>query len=61
MEIHNKRELQNIATSHSVDIDYKNFMKNYGKHTGKPYFLTIHTTLPTNDPLRFRGNLLDSL
>ena len=36
-------------------------MKNYGKHTGKPYFLTIHTTLPTNDPLRFRGNLLDSL
>ena len=27
MKINNKRELQNIATNHSADIDYKDFMK----------------------------------
>ena len=55
MQIHNKRELQNIATNYLADIDYKNFMKIYRKHTSKPYsFLTIDTTLPTDDPLRFR-------
>ena len=37
MEIHNKRELQNIATSHSTDIDYKNFMNIYKKCTSVPY------------------------
>ena len=55
MQIHNKRELQNIATNYLADIDYKNFMKIYRKHTSKPYsFLTTDTTLPTDDPLRFR-------
>ena len=29
MKINNKRELQNIAISHSADIDYKDFMKIY--------------------------------
>ena len=27
MKINNKRELQNIATNHSADIDHKDFMK----------------------------------
>ena len=27
MKIHNKRELQQIATDHSADIDYKDFLK----------------------------------
>ena len=27
MKICNKRELQNIAKNHSVDVDYKDFMK----------------------------------
>ena len=31
MKIHNKRELQNIATKHSVDVDYKDFMNIYEK------------------------------
>ena len=31
MKIHNKRELQNIATNHSGDIDFKHFMKIYKK------------------------------
>ena len=61
MKIHNKRELQNIAINHSADIDYKDFMKIYRKCTSEPNsFLTIDTTLPANNSLRFRKNLLDS-
>ena len=59
MKIHNKRELQNIATNHPADIDYKDFMKIYRKCASEPYsFLTIDTTLPVNNPLRFRKNHL---
>ena len=62
MKIHNKSELQQIATKHSADIDYKGFMKIYKKCTSEPYsFLTIDTTLPSNNTLRFRKNLLDPL
>ena len=53
MKINNKRELQNIAINHSVDTDYKDFMKIYRECTKKPFsFLTIDTTLPTRDSLR---------
>ena len=59
MKINNRRELQNIATDHSADIDYKNFMKIYRECTKETfYFLTINTTLPASDPLKFRKNLL---
>ena len=55
MKIHNKRELRNIATNHSTDIDYKNFMKIYRKCTSESYsFLTIDTTLPADNLLRFK-------
>ena len=58
MKINNKRELQNIATNHSADINYKDFVKIYKECTRKPYsFLTIDTTLLSSDPLRFRKNL----
>ena len=61
MKINNKRELQNIAINHSADIDYKDFVKIYRECTKEPYsFLTIDTTLPASDPLRFRKNLLPS-
>ena len=61
MKINNKRELQNIAINHSADIDYKDFMKIYRECTKEPFnFLTIDTTLPASDPLRFRKNLLPS-
>ena len=61
-KIHNKRELQNIATNHSADINHKDFLNIYRKCASESYsFLTIDTTLPPNDPLRFRKNLLDSL
>ena len=62
MKINNKRELQNIAISHSADIDYKDFIKIYRECTKEPYnFFTIDTTLPSTNPLRFRKNLFDTL
>ena len=60
MKIPNKRELQQIVLNHSSDIDFKNFIKIYKKCTAEPYsFLVNDTTLPSDDPLRFRKNLLD--
>ena len=62
MKINNKRELQNIAINHSADIDYNDFIKIYRECSKEPYnFLTIDTTLPASNPLRFRKNLFDSL
>ena len=62
MKINNKRELQNIAINHSADIDYKDFMKIYRECTKEPYnVLTIDTTLPASNPLRFRKNSFESL
>ena len=56
MKITNKRELQQIALNHSSD---KDFMKIYKKCTAEPYsFWVNNTTLPSDDPLRFRKNLL---
>ena len=44
MKINNRRELQNIASNHSEDIDYKDFMNIYPGCTEEPYtFLTIDT------------------
>ena len=39
MKIYSKRELQNIATNHSADIEYKDFRKIYRKCAKEPYFL----------------------
>ena len=62
MKINNKRELQNIAINHSADIDYNDFIKIYRECSKEPYnVLTIDTTLPASNPLRFRKNLFDSL
>ena len=44
-ELHNKRELQNVAINHPADTDYKDFIKIYRDCTRKLYnFLTIDTT-----------------
>ena len=54
MKINNKRELQNIAINHSTDIDYKDFMEIYRECAKDRFnFLTIDTTLPASNPLRF--------
>ena len=61
MKIHNRKELQNIAINILADIDYNNFMRIYRECTRKLYsFLTMDTTLPASDPLRFRQSLLPS-
>ena len=60
MKIPNKRELQQTALNHSSDIDFKDFMNIYKKCTTEPYsFLVNDTILPSDDPLRFRKNLLE--
>ena len=62
MKINNRKELQNIAFNHSADIDYKDFIKIYRECTKEPYnFLTIDTTLPSANTLRFSKNLFDTL
>ena len=63
MKINNRKEFQNIGINHSADIDYKHFIKTYRECTKKPFnFLPIDTTLPSNNPLRFRKKLFnDSL
>ena len=53
-------KLQQIAFDHSSDIDFKNFINIYKKCTAEPcYFLVNDTTLPSDNLLRFRKNLLD--
>ena len=60
MNIHNKLKLQNIAFNYSADIDYKGFLKIYRNCTNEPYsFLAIDTTLPADNPIRFRKNFSD--
>ena len=57
-KIPNKRELQQIAINHSSDINTKDFANIYRKCTAELYsFLINDTTLPSNNPLRFRKNL----
>ena len=59
MTILNKRELQQIASNHSSDIDFKDFVKLYKEYTKEPYsFVVTDTTLSSNNPLQFRKNLL---
>ena len=58
MKLSNKRELQQIAISHSSNIDTKDFIKICNICTDQPYsFLVNDTTLSSDDPLRFRKNL----
>ena len=58
-EIPNKRELQHIASNHFFDTEFKDFMKLYQDYTKDPYsFLVMDTTLPSDNQLRFRKNLL---
>ena len=60
MKIKCKKELPNIVINHSVNIDYKDFMKIYRECTKEPYFLTTYTTLSASNSLRFRKKLFHS-
>ena len=58
MKIPNKRELQQIATNYSSNIDPKEFINIYKKYTDEPYsFLVNDTTLASGNLLRFRKNI----
>ena len=60
MKIPNKREFQQNSLNQSLDIEFKDFMKIYKKSTVKPHsFLVNDTTLPSENRLRFRKNLLE--
>ena len=62
MKIPSKREIHQIAFSNSSDIDFQDFMNLYKKCTAKPYsFLVIDATLASDNPLRFRKNLLEKM
>ena len=62
LKIPNKRELQQIELSHSSEFDVKDFMKMYKKYTVKPYSFSVNdTTLPSDNPLRFRKNLFEQV
>ena len=62
MKCRYKRELQQIAINNSSDIDFQDFMNLYRKSTEKPYsFLVIDTTLASDNPSRFRRNLLERI
>ena len=59
MKIPNKRKLQIIAINHSSDIDFKDFIKIYKICTAEPYYFLVNdTTLPSDNPIRLRKNLL---
>ena len=59
MRIPNKRELPEIASNRSSEIDFKDFMKLYKKYTKEPYsFLVNDTTLSSDNPLKIRKKLL---
>ena len=59
MKITNKRKLQEIPSNHLSDVEFKDFKKLYKNYTKEPFsFLVNNTTLPSDNPLRFRKSLL---
>ena len=51
MKIPNKRELQQIVSNHSSDIDFKNlnFMRLFKDYTKEPYFFLVNDTTLSSD------------
>ena len=59
MIIPNKRELQQIASIHLTDTEFKGFMKLYKDYAKEPISLLVNDTiLPSHNSLRFRRELL---
>ena len=52
MKIPSKREIQQIASNHSSEIDFKDFMKLYKDYTKELYsFFVNNTNLSSDNPL----------
>ena len=61
MKISNKRELQQVASNHSPDFEFKDFMMLFKDYTKEPYSFLMHdTTFPSDNPLRSRKYLLQN-
>ena len=59
MKIPNKRKLQQIASNHSSDFSFKDFMKLCKDYAKEQFsFLVKSTTLSADNPLRFKETLL---
>ena len=62
MKIPTKLKLHEIAFNLSLDIDFKDLINLYKTCTAKSfYFLVIDTTFESNNPSRFRENLLERI
>ena len=62
MSISNRRELQDIAISHSFDINLDEFKRLSRRYRVDRYsFFVIDTTLPSDNPLHFHKNLLEEV
>ena len=62
MKIQNKREFQQIAINPSLYIDFKDLLNLYKKFTAKSYsVLVIDAALASDNPSRFRKNLLERI
>ena len=60
LKVPSKGELQQSFLNHSSDINLKYFKKIYKKNTAEKYpFLFNNATLPADNPLRFRKNILE--
>ena len=61
-KILSKRELQQIVINHSSDISTEDFVDIYRKCTAEPYsFFVSDTTLASDNPFRFRKNILEHI
>ena len=61
-KIPNKKELRQIIFNHLSDIGFQDFINLYKKSRAKPYyFLVIDTTIPSDNFLRFRKNLIETM
>ena len=59
IKIFNKREIRQIASNQSSDTEFKDFVKLYKDYTKETFsFLVKDTSLPLNNLLRYRNNLL---
>ena len=60
IKVPSKRGLQQIWFNHFSHIDLQDFMNLYRKSTAEPIsFSVIDTTVATDNPLRFRNNLVE--
>ena len=61
MKIPNIRELQQLASNHWSDIEFKDFMNLYNGYNKESFsFLVNNITLQSVNPLRYRKNLLQN-